>query len=440
MCVGWGTGKKRKDVFDKLRSGDAHIFLLQDIHCAVGREMIFRNSWGTDILIAPCTSNARGVAILTNRIDIKFSDTCIDKGGNFIITRALVAQTFSLIIASIYAPNRDTPEFFQTIEQYLDEFGDDTPIVLGGDWNLVLEQERDSYNYKRLNNVRARRKVLNMIKKYELIDVFRERCPTAKRYTWRVKNPSLKQARLDFFLVSDSLNEKIVGCDIKAGYRTDHSMLELDIILVDQVRGRGLYKFNVSLLKDREYVNMVNRIIKKTAMQYALPVYKKEYLEKSFGKEESLKVRYCISDALLYETIILNIRTETITYGINKKKQRQREERRLMTEINELEVRCSEQPTNLLVEELCRKQEELVEVRRPLIEGLIVRSRAKWYEKAEKSSSYFLNLEKRNYTSKIIPALKNRDGAQVTDQNIIMNTRRGCFGRKPYSDQFQMVN
>ena len=238
---GLGNWKKRKDVFDRLRSSDTHIFLLQDIHCAVGREMLFRNSWGTDILIAPFTSNARGVAILTNRIDIKFSDTCIDKGGNFIIAHALVAQTFSLIIANIYAPNRDTPEFFQTIEQYLDEFGDDTPIVLGGDWNLVLEQQRDSYNYKRLNNVRAQRKVLNMSKKYELIDVFRERCPIAKRYTWRVKNPSLKQARLDFFLVSDFLNEKIVGCDIKAGYRTDHSMLELDIILVDQVRGRGLF-------------------------------------------------------------------------------------------------------------------------------------------------------------------------------------------------------
>lgn len=196
---GLGDWKKRKDVFERLRSSDAHIFLLQDIHCAAGREMIFRNSWGTDIIIAPFTGNARGVAILTKRTDIKFSETVIDKGGNFIITHATIDQSFRLVIASIYAPNRDTPEFFQPIEQYLEKMEGDIPVVLGGDWNMVLDYERDSYNYKRLNNTRAQRRVLDMIKKHDLIDVFRERWPKVNRYTWRVKNPSLKQARLDFF-------------------------------------------------------------------------------------------------------------------------------------------------------------------------------------------------------------------------------------------------
>ena len=424
---GLGNWKKRKDVFEKLRSSDAHIFLLQDVHCAAGREMIFRNSWGTDILIAPFTANARGVAILTNRTDIKFNDTIIDKGGNFIITHALIDQSFSLILASIYAPNRDRPEFFQPIERYLDEREGEIPVVLGGDWNMVLEQDMDSYNYRRLNNVRAQRRVLDMIKKYQLIDVFRERWNTTKRYTWRVKNPSVKQARLDFFLASGSINENIVGCDIKAGYRTDHSMIVLDLIVVDQIKGRGLYKFNLSLLKDREYVSMVKRNIKNSVLQYALPVYEREFLESSIGKPESLNICYCISDALLYETIMLNVRTETITYGISKKKQRLHKEKNIIREINELEVKCGDQPTASVVEELNIKQEELAEFRRPLIDGLIVRSRAKWYEKAERSSKYFLNLEKRNYTSKIIPALKNRDGVQITDQNMIIKILEDHF-------------
>ena len=91
---GLGSWEKRKDVFEKLRSSDAHIFLLQDIHCAKGREMIFRNSWGTDILLASFTANARGVTILTNRVDIMFSDTLIDNEGNFIITHAKIDQSF----------------------------------------------------------------------------------------------------------------------------------------------------------------------------------------------------------------------------------------------------------------------------------------------------------------------------------------------------------
>ena len=418
---GLGNWKKRKDVFEKLRSSDAHIFLLQDVHCAVGRETVFRNSWGTDVLLAPFTGNARGVAVLTNRLDIEFSNTVIDTGGNFIITQANINKSFTLIIASIYAPNRDTPEFFQPIEQYLDQFDCDIPVVFGGDWNLVLDYEKDSYNYVRLNNVRAQQRVLDMIKNHDLVDAFRERWPTKKRYTWRVKNPSLKQARLDFFLVSASINEKIVACDIKPGYRTDHSMIELDMIIVDQTKGRGLYKFNVSLLKDREYVRMVKRTIMRSVLQYALPVYERSYLEAAFENNALLNMHYRISDTLLYETIMLNIRTETITYSINKKKQMQLEERRILQEIGRLEVRCSEQPGNSIVEQLAMKHKELEEVRKPLVDGLIVRSRAKWYELAEKSSQYFLNLEKRNYTSRIIPALKNKFGVGVTDQNAILS-------------------
>ena len=124
-----------------------------------------------------------------------------------------------------------------------------------------------------------------MVKKYGLIDAFRERWPVLKRYTWRVKNPSLKQARLDFFLVSPSINERIVGCDVKPGYRTDHSMIELEMVLMDQEKGRGLYKFNVSLLKDKDYVTMVKRTIMNPVKQYALPVYDREYFETSIGKE-----------------------------------------------------------------------------------------------------------------------------------------------------------
>ena len=109
----------------------------------------------------------------------------------------------------------------------MDQLECDNPVVLGGDWNLVLEHERDSYNYRRLNNARAQRGVLDMIKKFNLVDVFRERSPTLKRYTWRVKNPSLKQARLDFFLVSTSINEKVIGCDIKPWYRTESATAKM---------------------------------------------------------------------------------------------------------------------------------------------------------------------------------------------------------------------
>ena len=79
-CRGLGEFKKRRDVFNKLRGDGYNIILLQDIHCKVGKEDTFRNSWGNDILVAPFTHNARGVAILTHGIDAEYSDVITDNG------------------------------------------------------------------------------------------------------------------------------------------------------------------------------------------------------------------------------------------------------------------------------------------------------------------------------------------------------------------------
>ena len=39
------------------------------------------------------------------------------------------------------------------------------------------------------------------------------------------------------------------------------------------VKGRGLWKFNCSLLKIKDYLISINNIIEKEKMNYALPVY-----------------------------------------------------------------------------------------------------------------------------------------------------------------------
>ena len=45
---------------------------------------------------------------------------------------------------------------------------------MAGDFNLVLNQEIDTYNYTSLNNPRAMNAVLEMIIQNSLIDVWRE--------------------------------------------------------------------------------------------------------------------------------------------------------------------------------------------------------------------------------------------------------------------------
>ena len=55
------------------------------------------------------------------------------------------------------------------------------------------------------------------------------------------------------------------------------------------------------------------------------------------------------------------------------------------------------------------------------MQGFLVRARAKIIEDDEKPSNFFCNLEKHNYTSKIIPKLETNNGKIVIDQHEILN-------------------
>ncbi|XP_060073898.1 cysteine-rich motor neuron 1 protein-like [Ylistrum balloti] len=97
----------------------------------------------------------------------------------------------------------------------------------------------------------------------------------------------------------------------------------------------------------------------------------------------------------------MNIRGKTISYAAYKKKLQNIQENELNKSIEALE-----KEEIIDVAEIDRKKRELEEIRVKKIKGSIVRSRAKWEEEGEKPTSYFFNLENRNFTSKIIPKVQ----------------------------------
>ena len=111
-CRGLGSYSKRRDVFDYLIKSDFHIYMLQDVHCDRLKRNVFRNAWGTDILIAPYSNNARGVAILTKKVNMKVCELKLDENGNYIIARVIINDTLKLLLINIYGPNTDSPRFY----------------------------------------------------------------------------------------------------------------------------------------------------------------------------------------------------------------------------------------------------------------------------------------------------------------------------------------
>ena len=153
------------------------------------------------------------------------------------------------MLVNIYAPNEDVPAFFSNIDGLIGDQGD-LPIIIAGDWNLVMDHSVDTYGYRRKNHPRAGGKVLEIMQQRDLVDIYsyRVRHMGERRYTWSVVNPDTSQARLDLVLISEELCAMTVDADIVPGYRTDHSLIYLTLNYAEQSKGRGLFKFNCSLL------------------------------------------------------------------------------------------------------------------------------------------------------------------------------------------------
>ena len=71
------------------------------------------------------------------------------------------------------------------------------------------------------------------------------------------------------------------------------------------------------------------------------------------------------------------------------------------------------------VHQLEEKRQELIELRKKKVDGMIVRSRAKWIYEGEQNSKYFCNLEKRHFVQKAMCFIQKDDGNIIHDSNLI---------------------
>ena len=418
-CRGLGDRRKRIDVFDYLAKRKYSIICLQDVHWINEHEKLYYSEWGNDIYFSAYSSNSRGVAILINKsLPYKKLDFRHDKDGNYVVLIfQLKDYVFNLV--NLYGPNSDSPTFYHTVLN--ESFGHDSDFnIFCGDWNLVQDFNLDCSNYANLNNPRAHRAVLEIKSDYNLVDPWRTLHPDSLQYTWRRRSP-IKQARLDFFLVSENLLNIINACNILPGYRSDHSCVVLQVAMSNIQRGRGYWKFNNALLQNSDYIKLVNNIIDECILQYCLSPYNREnVLNIPFND-----LQLAIDADLFLETILFLIRGETIKFSSRFKKENEQKETRLLEEISQLEQHNLNDEAAYDI--LYAKRSELEEIRQSYTKGAMIRSRGNWIEWGEKPTKFFLNLERKNALDRSILCLKNQHGSIITDQNEIMKEAHCYF-------------
>ena len=390
------------------------IILLQDTHLINNKVSAFNDLWKGKAYHSCYTNNSRGTSILIkNRVQHNVLKEFISAQGNYVIVQCRI-DTETYVLGSIYGPNKDEPRFYEQIDEILENVDFDH-IVLGGDFNFVMNANDDCYGYVRENNVNARNTFISVCNKHNIIDVWRHQNPRTHQYTWHTAKYD-KGSRLDMFFVSKHLSSRCTELHIKPGYRTDHSIITMMLRNGESQRGPGLWKFNESLLKDDNYIKVVNDCVNRTIQEYALPIYAHEFLSHESNYEH---IEFNINDGLFYETLLMMIRGETVKYAKQKAKRRREQEKELMSQIELANTEFAHTKSEEVAVRINSYNEQLERIRKPLIDGLIVRSRTKWHEDGEKSSKFFLGLEKNNAMRKTVTSLKIGDKTFTRTSSIL---------------------
>ena len=171
------------------------------------------------------------------------------------------------------------------------------------------------------------------------------------------------------------------------GFRSDHACVTLSIQKEEETRGRGFWKFNCRLLKDG---NLKNQLIQTI--------------------EETSRINKDADSCLLWDTIKCCMRGICIGYAAKKKRESKKQLDDLNKEAKQTEDNLCEAVTNKDPLEVIQNIEENLEEIKRKIEGHIkeetrgqaLRSKCEWYEHGDKSSKFFLTLEKSHSNKKTV--------------------------------------
>ena len=395
---GLNNVKKRVSIFKHLQKNQCDIAFLQETYSSVQDTNKWLQEWGGKGFFVHGTKHSRGVAVFFRKnLGIDVIDKILDSKGRFIILK-IKSNEIHFNLINIYAPNKEKDQilFLNDLKSIMEanNIHNTDNNIIAGDWNISMGA-LDKSGGAVYSKTKACKAIEDLSKQYDLVDIWRQKNETKKRYTWRQKNPRI-HCRLDYFLISQHTLDFIIEANILPSVLSDHSPISLCIKHLDEPKlGCGHWKLNVSLLSDETYLNK---------MKDNFLIWDEQYHDVNYN--------------LKWELFKYEIRKFTIAFSKTKKRTFRKRKETLEYKLCELE-KLEYQNDETILKEIDNTRDELNKMLLEEAEEAIIRSRAQWAEEGEKSTSYFFNLEKQNALKKNIRKIvKNKK--EITDQNQIM--------------------
>ena len=142
------------------------------------------------MLFAHGTNHSKGVLILfSENLQIDIRHVLGDSEGRYIFVEALV-QDAPFLLVNLYAPTKNQEQcvFFDVVANTLEDMSLDPncQFIIGGDFNCHLDPCLDNLG-GRIESKSSVKKLNEIMRANDLIDIWRIRNPEKKQFTWTQK-------------------------------------------------------------------------------------------------------------------------------------------------------------------------------------------------------------------------------------------------------------
>lgn len=410
---GLGDTEKRRDIFCYLKNLKCPIVLLQETHCTVEVEHLWRAEWGGNMICSHGTSASKGVLTLIRKnAPIKVIDTLADSEGRWVITDLEIEGT-ELSLVNVYSPNEDNAEFYLNLFTTLDD-RDRSETIIAGDLNLTLDPVKDygGTGESRIH-VRKREVLTNYMQATGMQDVWRNAHPDEYIFTWKRDGPPLQTSRLDYFLVSESLLSRVKSTSIAPRYKSDHNRIELVMNFKNFPRGKGYWKFNNLYLKDKEFVDKMNESIERFLLEQTGEISPQNKWEKL-----KVEIKMVASEHAVVKANARNRLVELLEFKLDK----------LDTKLAKA-IKEKDTPLKFrTLKDIKRTQEFLEEEHEIKTKAAMFRSKCKFYNEGKKPTKYFFGLEKCRSNLRAVKTLRV-NGSVEMDPRVILKEEALFFSK-----------
>ena len=167
------------------------------------KKHLWSAEWGFSVIFNSASSSSAQVCkLFNNNFQFEITKQFFDPAGRFILVD-LKTDNKIMTLGNIYVQNNDNPDFFKDVLNHLLSF-ECEEIVLGSDFNLVLDFQADKKGGRPKTHKNSLKEVQKIINWLDLKDIWRIFNPDIKRFTKRKSKPKI-HCCLDFFLTSNTV-------------------------------------------------------------------------------------------------------------------------------------------------------------------------------------------------------------------------------------------